>query len=135
MTLAKQFIQGTTCAKGNHTVTEIDGTMVYLLHGHVIARWTPGESLELSYAGHPTVTTAKAVNAILAQFPFLPFTLKAWILTDVRTGRKLPFPADGFVRLERNPEQLSLAQLGMGAQPWFFADEVKTGNAPTIGGK
>ena len=132
MTLARQFHNGTTCAKGNHTVTEVGESMVYLLHGHVIARWAPIDgTFELRHAGHASVTTAKALNAILAEFDWLPFTLKAWVLTDTRTGRKLAFPADGgFVSLRR----VKANDMRTPAQ-WCFADDLTSGNAPALGGR
>lgn len=127
--LTQAFRNGTPKAKGNHTVTvDPSGAVLYLLHGHVLARWAPDEGVfELRHAGYPTVTTAKALNAILRACTWLPFELKSWCLTDVRTGRTVMFPASGdSIRLVRR-----------GASDWALADEVPWlvgALAPTIGG-
>ena len=130
--VAQRFVAGYPCASGNHTVTSLpDGTMLYLLHGHCIARWLSGEWFELRHAGYATPTTAKALNAVLAACNWLPFKLKAWCLTDTRTGKSYPFPSNG--------DPLRLLRVVQAGKPdWIFEQEHNGHNprdlAPTIGG-
>jgi hypothetical protein len=128
--LTQAFLQGAPKAKGNHTVTvDPSGAVLYLLHGHVIARWAPDEgTFEMRHAGHPSVTTAKALNALLRACDWLPFELKSWRLTDVRTGMSLPFPSNG--------SALTIARGGFGGNWCAVNMPVNEGSlAPTMGGK
>ena len=59
--IAQAFNQGKTKSIGN---TSTNGQEVFL-HGNKIAWRSPGNTLELTLAGWPTVTTRERLNAIL----------------------------------------------------------------------
>ena len=59
--IAQAFNQGKTKSIGN---TSTNGHQVFL-HGNLIAWRSPGNTLELTLAGWPTVTTRERLNAIL----------------------------------------------------------------------
>ena len=59
--IAEAFNQGKTKTIGN---TFTNGKEVFL-HGNLIAWRSPGNTLELTLAGWPTVTTRERLNAIL----------------------------------------------------------------------
>ena len=93
--IARAFAYGSNKSSGNHMATHDGERSHYYLHGNLIATWDRQQgTFHLTNAGYPSVTTAKAVNAILAQCGWVGATVKAWVLTD-RAGRSSMFRTSG----------------------------------------
>lgn len=86
--VTRAFVVGNNKSSGNHMVTHDGDRSHYYLHGSKIATWDRAAgTVWIGHAGYPTVTTAKAVNAILNECGWLGATMKAWEVTDA-TGAK-----------------------------------------------
>jgi hypothetical protein len=82
--MAKRFAANQRGSGTNHTVTSHGDVSTYILFGNVIATLDhKTNTLKLYNCGYETVSTAKPLNAILAEVPFArKWKLKSWVLTD-----------------------------------------------------
>ena len=125
--VARAFVVGTNKASGNHMVTHDGERSHYYLHGSRLVTWDRAAgTVWITHTGYPTVTTAKAVNAVLAECDWLGATMKGWIVTDA-TGATAQVTAEG-VTLYRG-----LVGNGKDGHRWTLAQPTHpAGNAPAL---
>ena len=104
--VVRAFTVGNNKSSGNHMVTHDGDRSHYYLHGSKIATWDRAAgTVWIGHAGYPTVTTAKAVNAILTECSWLGASMKAWEVTDA-TGAKAKVGDQGLTLHRQTAEGL-----------------------------